>query len=369
MSKNYVLLAVLVLLVCLLPMCLQARHFARWYTTMGNFTSDLRDEIVPITANNFIDLTNAGFYDGLHFHRVVHGFVIQDGDPLGTGYGGPGYTIPDEFSPLLHHDSAGVLAMAHTSQPNSAGSQYYITLAPTPNLDGAYAVFGKVFEGLDVVLNIGNVAVDANSHPITNVNIDSLRILGLVINNVSPTADSVVAVENGAEPTSFVVEAYDLYTQVEYEWFVDDVEVEGATDFILEYSFPTGGTHNVKCVTSDEQISWATIWQVDVLSANSDNVIPQSARSINLAGFYPNPFSSIFTVNYKLSKATPVNVSVYDVKGRRVYSQTVNTAKAGYNQWQWQETSDNGTKPANGIYFIELNDGSSKVTCKAVLIR
>lgn len=101
-----------ILLLLLFISNLSAKRFATWSTSMGTFKAILHEDIVPITANNFIDLANANFYDNLIFHRVVAGFVIQDGDPLGTGYGGPGYTIPDEFSPLLHHDSPGVLAMA-----------------------------------------------------------------------------------------------------------------------------------------------------------------------------------------------------------------------------------------------------------------
>ncbi|MDD2596640.1 MAG: peptidylprolyl isomerase, partial [Candidatus Cloacimonetes bacterium] len=124
-------LSLLLCVFLLIPGLLSARIFARWHTSMGSFTAELYDEIVPITAHNFRDLANAGFYNNLIFHRVIEGFVIQDGCPYGTGTGGPGYTIPDEYSPLLNHNEAGILSMARTSAPNSAGSQYFFTLAPT----------------------------------------------------------------------------------------------------------------------------------------------------------------------------------------------------------------------------------------------
>lgn len=122
-------------------------------TSKGNIVLSLDAEAAPEHVNNFIFLSNQGFYDGLTFHRVEPGFVIQGGDPLGTGQGGPGYTIPGEFE-LTH--SEGALAMARLpDQANpdrqSSGSQFYITLAPTPSLDGAYSVFGQVEEGMEVV--------------------------------------------------------------------------------------------------------------------------------------------------------------------------------------------------------------------------
>jgi cyclophilin family peptidyl-prolyl cis-trans isomerase len=198
---------ILVILAALWGVCgLQALHFARWNTSMGDFTAEIYEQLVPITGNNFIDLANSGFYNDLIFHRVVEGFVIQDGCPNGTGYGGPGYTIPLEIYPGFHHDQAGILAMARGSNPNSAGSQYYITLAPAPHLDGNYAIFGKVVEGLGVVLDIGSVPVDANDHPLTPVTIDTLRILDLSIGNTTPPDSTVYYCVEG-HPQMFIVEA------------------------------------------------------------------------------------------------------------------------------------------------------------------
>ena len=166
-----------------------SQSIAQWNTNMGTFRAELREDIVPITANNFIDLTNAEFYDGCIFHRVINNFVIQDGDPTGTGSGGPGYTIPDEFHPDLRHDDAGVLSMANAG-PNTGGSQYFITLSPQPHLDDVHSIFGNVVYGMDVVFAIGAVDTDANDRPLEDVVIDSLRILGAVY----PHMDLVSAV-------------------------------------------------------------------------------------------------------------------------------------------------------------------------------
>ena len=150
---------------------------------MGNFEVTLREDLVPMTVNNFIDLTHANFYDGLIFHRVIAGFMNQDGCPLGNGTGGPGYTFDDEFHPELRHDSAGILSMAN-SGPNTNGSQYFITAEATSWLDDVHSVFGKVSEGLDIVLAINQVETDANDKPLVDVVIDSIRIKDLHIENV-----------------------------------------------------------------------------------------------------------------------------------------------------------------------------------------
>jgi peptidyl-prolyl cis-trans isomerase B (cyclophilin B) len=120
-------------------------------TTQGNFTAELFSD-VPITTKNFIDLVSSGFYNGLTFHRYEPGFVIQGGDPLGTGMGGSGKTIPLEIT--KHQHDQGALAMARSQDPNSASSQFYICLAPAHFLDNNYAVFGQVIEGMDNVLKL-----------------------------------------------------------------------------------------------------------------------------------------------------------------------------------------------------------------------
>ncbi|NLK96012.1 MAG: peptidylprolyl isomerase [Clostridiales bacterium] len=135
----------------------------------GVIKAELYPEIAPNTVNNFIDLINRGFYDGIIFHRVIPGFMIQGGCPDGNGTGGPGYSIKGEFTRNgfkndLNH-SRGVLSMARTMDPNSAGSQFFIMVADAPHLDGQYASFGKVIEGIEVVDNIVNVKTDYQDRP------------------------------------------------------------------------------------------------------------------------------------------------------------------------------------------------------------
>ena len=149
---------------------------AKFETSKGDFTIELFQDKAPITTKNFIDLTNKKVYDGLIFHRVIKDFMIQGGDPKGNGTGGPGYTIPDEFHPDLKHDAAGVLSMANAG-PNTGGSQFFITLAPTPWLDKKHSVFGKVVSGLDVVKSIGNVKTGAMDKPAENVVIKKITII------------------------------------------------------------------------------------------------------------------------------------------------------------------------------------------------
>lgn len=121
-------------------------------TTKGTITMQLDGKAAPLHVANMVKLTQNGFYNGIKFHRVVPDFVVQAGDPLGTGAGGPGYTIKDEASKLLH--TKGALGMAKTAYPDSAGSQWYICLEPLPSLDGRYTVFGRVTKGMDVVEKI-----------------------------------------------------------------------------------------------------------------------------------------------------------------------------------------------------------------------
>lgn len=123
-------------------------------TTQGEIKFELYEDLAPVTAQNFIELTEQGFYNGLSFHRYEPGFVIQGGDPLGTGMGGSKRTIPLEVSPQLKHSEAGIVAMARSSDPNSASSQFYITLAAASFLDMNYAVFGKVTSGLESALKL-----------------------------------------------------------------------------------------------------------------------------------------------------------------------------------------------------------------------
>ena len=139
-------------------------------TNHGTIQAELYPDIAPNTVNNFIYLIQKGFYDGLTFHRVIPGFMIQGGDPEGTGTGGPGHTSEGEFfangipNPLNH--TAGVLSMARSADPNSAGSQFFIMVDDAPHLDGKYAAFGKVTQGLEEAVRIANVRRDVEDRPL-----------------------------------------------------------------------------------------------------------------------------------------------------------------------------------------------------------
>jgi cyclophilin family peptidyl-prolyl cis-trans isomerase len=152
-------------------------------TSLGNFEAELYAKACPETVWNFINLAEGrqetskegNFYDGLTFHRVIKDFVIQGGCPLGNGTGGPGYQFKDEFDRTLRHDTAGILSMANAG-PGTNGSQFFVTLAPTPHLNDRHSVFGKVTSGMDVVKKIGSVKTGPGDQPLEPVIIKSVTI-------------------------------------------------------------------------------------------------------------------------------------------------------------------------------------------------
>jgi peptidyl-prolyl cis-trans isomerase A (cyclophilin A) len=164
---------------------------AHFTTTEGDFTIQLFEDKVPQTVANFVGLAEGTkeftdpkggqkvkrpFYNGLVFHRVIDGFMIQGGDPLGTGTGGPGYKFADEFHATLRHTKAGILSMANAG-PNTNGSQFFITLAPTPWLDNKHSVFGEVTGGMDVVEKIGGIATSKpGDRPLKPITVTSVEI-------------------------------------------------------------------------------------------------------------------------------------------------------------------------------------------------
>lgn len=152
-----------------------ANRAADFTTNLGSFSIELFEDKAPTTTKNFIDLAEKGFFDGIIFHRVIEGFMIQGGDPTGTGRGGPGYTIPDEFHGDLTHSGPGILSMANAG-PNTGGSQFFITLDATPWLDGKHAVFGKVTEGLDVVRRIGSTPTGPGDKPVQDVVMENVKV-------------------------------------------------------------------------------------------------------------------------------------------------------------------------------------------------
>jgi peptidyl-prolyl cis-trans isomerase A (cyclophilin A) len=168
----------------------EAGTYAQFDTSEGSFTIRLFDKEAPKTVANFVGLaegtkewtdpstgkkSTGPFYDGVGFHRVIDGFMIQGGDRLGTGTGDAGYKFADEFHPARRHSGAGILSMANAG-PNTNGSQFFITLGPTPHLDNRHTVFGEVVEGLDIVKRIGSVPVGRNDRPVKPVVINHVTI-------------------------------------------------------------------------------------------------------------------------------------------------------------------------------------------------
>lgn len=148
----------------------------KFTTNKGVFVAEMFEDKAPLTTKNFIELVEKGFYDGIIFHRVIDGFMIQGGDPTGSGMGGLGYKIKDEFGEGLKHDDEGILSMANAG-PNTGGSQFFITLAPTPWLNGHHAIFGKVVEGMDVVRLIGVVPTDFRDRPREAVTMEKVEVV------------------------------------------------------------------------------------------------------------------------------------------------------------------------------------------------
>ncbi|OGW79129.1 MAG: peptidylprolyl isomerase [Omnitrophica bacterium GWA2_52_8] len=144
-------------------------------TTLGDIEAELYPAETPKTVENFVRLTREGFYNGIIFHRVIPEFMIQTGDPTGTGRGGPGYKFADEFSPNLKHDRPGILSMAN-SGPNTNGSQFFITTVPTPWLDGRHSVFGRVTSGMETVKKIEQAARDSQDKPLETIEMKSVII-------------------------------------------------------------------------------------------------------------------------------------------------------------------------------------------------
>jgi peptidyl-prolyl cis-trans isomerase A (cyclophilin A) len=164
--------------------------FAEFVTSEGSFTVRLFDKEAPNTVANFVGLAEGTkewtdprtsrkvkqpYYDGIIFHRVIAGFMIQGGDPLGQGIGGPGYEFADEFHPSLRHAKAGILSMANRG-PNTNGGQFFITLGPTPHLDNKHSVFGEVDSGMDVVQKIGGTKTGPRDRPVQDVVIQTITI-------------------------------------------------------------------------------------------------------------------------------------------------------------------------------------------------
>lgn len=340
---------------------LNGQTVVRWHTSMGNFTAELREDVVPITAYNFINLTNSNFYDGLIFHRVVSGFVIQDGDPTGTGYGGSGTTIPLEIHPEMVHNTAGTLGMARSTDPNSASSQYYITLAPTPNLNGNYAVFGYVIEGIGIVQAIGAVATN-NSVPIVPVFIDSIRILTPHVTAFEPPNRDLEIEQN--ESVLFALYCNDF--PVSYQWSLNNVPIENDF-FFLQQVFSDAGTHQISVSVGGEfEYDYVMTWNILVHASSSQ--IEHQITAKNSIYNYPNPFNLETTICYEISGFfEQAEMQIYNVKGQYINQFPITSQKGSV---QWNAKNYQNENVSSGLYFYILRvNGAIQNVNKCLLIK
>ena len=214
-GKKFITVVIVLALAAFAAACVQAAHkknkegemtdmanpVAVIETNKGNIELELFADKAPKTAQNFIDLAQKGFYDGVIFHRVIDDFMIQGGDPTGTGRGGPGYVIEDEFDDELTHNSAGILSMANAG-PNTGGSQFFITLKKTPWLDGKHAVFGKVIRGMDTVRAIGKSETDFADRPLEKIVMKKVTIKNLPKETKEETKETKETKEEATEKES-----------------------------------------------------------------------------------------------------------------------------------------------------------------------
>jgi len=342
MSKSKKLLLVLIIVLVTIS-TLSAKYYCEWKTNMGSFRAILHDDLVPITANNFIDLARDNFYDDLIFHRVIEGFVIQDGDPLGNGYGGPGYSIPDEFTPELRHDAPGVLAMANAG-PNTGGSQYYITLAALPSLD---------------------------DHPINDVVIDSIRIFDFNINCFLPEQEFTTTIN---ENYPFMILATGDFNDPIFRWYLNSVE-QNETSFMFVPIYPSTGEYFIKGIISDGTYEVEHEWIVTVNASTENKKVNKSSEEI-LQQNYPNPL--VLNDNYRnfetqfdffMNNPGNVELSIFNTKGQLVNTLLDKYLPKGNNNIKWNGQDKNGNTVSTGIYFYRLKTDDTTLTKKLLIVR
>jgi len=359
---------VFLILVIVFTNCIWAQSIAEWHTSMGSFQVMLREDLVPITAGNFMDLTNSNFYDGLIFHRVIADFMIQDGCPYGTGYGGPGYTIPDEFHPDLLFDEPGVIGMANTGSPNSAGSQYFITVVPTSWLNWSYAAFGNVIQGMDVVDDISVVPTtgaggNPPNKPLINVDIDSIRIVTPQLYAIIPEDDSLY-IEEG-ESVVFGVLSND--ENLEYFWYIDDV-LQDESGFIFSATFENDGEYIVESIVSNGNYEYPTVWYVFVNNTNAEEQICSNTNYLFQNS--PNPFNPETTIRFTTENTEKkTEITIYNLKGQMIKKIEIRNLKLGINEVIWNGTDDNNKPVSSGIYFYKLRSGDYQEIRKMILLK
>ena len=341
---------------------LWSQTVAKWHTSMGEFEITLREDLVPITVNNFVDLTNSTFYDDLIFHRVISDFMIQDGCPYGNGYGGPGYAIPDEFHPDINYNVPYVLGMANAG-PNTGGSQYFITVEPYPSLNNGYSAFGHITLGSEIVEDISEVPTDANDRPLVDVVIDSIRIMTPQLDEFLPQEDTLYV--NAGDPIGFALICSD--EGVTYSWYVDD-ELQQATGFSFDLTLTVNDWHEVKGVVSNDNYDLPKVWWVFITGGTeiSNDVI--SNRTV-LYQNIPNPFNPETYIKFYLKDAGYVSLEIFNIKGQRVKTLVSDDLSAGEYNFIWNGKDDNENQVASGVYIYNLRTKGISEKKKAILLK
>ncbi len=320
----------------------QAQTQVKFYTTMGDFIVEMTEDLTPITSGNFIGLAWSEYYDGIIFHRVIDGFMIQGGDPLGNGTGGPGYSIPDEFDSTLSNLQS-TISMAN-SGPNTGGSQFFINLVDNTNLDfdkppftSKHAVFGEVISGFNVVQSIGSTPTDGNDKPITDVVMDSIRIIS------KPTCTFTLSIFEthataGNCDGSVTVASSNPYPPFRIFW---DSDAGGSITTTADNLCP--GTYEVMVMDSSgcHEVASVTIGLVGV---------EDHEKIVNVM-VYPNPVTQASTIIADLRTSENAVLILYDMLGR-VISERSEQLLAGRNHVSVNSLSPAGLAP--GIYYLHI---------------
>lgn len=304
-------------------------YIAEWTTTMGTFRAELRGDLAPVTSQNFINLTEMSFYTDLIFHRVISGFMIQDGCPNGDGTGGPGYEFDNEISPLLRHNFPGVLAMANAGADTN-GSQYYITVAPTTWLDDSYSIFGRIIDGMDVVYAISEVETDSNDKPLTDVT------LSVNIVESNPQLSMVFPANAGSK--------VEVGRTINIDWesdFVKDVKIEFSSDNGTSWETLTDS------IPSDnESFRWtvpntlSTNCFIKITDINNPAVTIQNTTAFEIRNMPVTVSRYSFFDNVTAPANNPENI-VMPSKTFNFKIKVLNNSDAGLNSMLVNMTSDN----------------------------
>ena len=349
----------------------QNKFIAEWNTSMGVIRAELRGDLTPTTTQNFINLAEKGFYTDLIFHRVISGFMIQDGCPIGDGTGDPGYSFDDEFSPELRHSFPGVLSMANAGA-NTNGSQYFITVEPTPWLDDLHTVFGRIIDGMDIVYAISEVDTDGNNKPLTDINLT----INIVESNPSLTLQypsENLKIEKGR--------------QINILWdsdFIADAKIEFSSDNGINWtsitdSIPSGKetfTWTVPEITSSECIIKITSLRNETVFSQNvfeirdkpasiarfelyENVNPDVSNPENIVSLGSKVRFKVSINNLSLEELTDVNLELISKDANISItspSLSIGNIATGNNKWSDAEFEIQlpETFPGSGQYSFSL---------------